>query len=121
MNFEQSRQYLLNKPQAIEDFPFGPDVRVYKVKNKMFATLAMGKEGKHYWMNLKCDPHEALIIRDIFPAVTTGYHMNKKHGNTVILDGTVPEGETQRMIDSSFLLILKGMTKADRRSIEILL
>ena len=121
MNNSQARSYLLSKPEATEDYPFGPDVAVFKVKNKMFATLAVGNDTQHYWMNLKCDPHEALMVRDIFPSVIPGYHMNKKHWNTIILDDTVPKGEIERMMDNSFLLVVKGMTKADRRSIELVL
>ncbi len=121
MNNNQAKHYLLSKPQAIEDYPFGPDVAVFKVKNKMFATLALGNDTQHYWMNLKCDPNEALMVRDIFPSVIPGYHMNKIHWNTVILDDTVPKGEIERMIDNSFLLVVKGMTKANRVSIELLL
>ena len=84
----QAEQYLLNKPEATLDFPFGEEVKVFKVKNKMFATLAIGKMGKgdgksdaskkgDWWMNLKCDPDEAVMLRDIFPSIIPGYHMNK--------------------------------------------
>ncbi|NQZ06214.1 MAG: MmcQ/YjbR family DNA-binding protein [Algicola sp.] len=121
MNNSQAKHYLLSKPEAIEVYPFGPDVTVFKVKNKMFATLALGNGTDNYWMNLKCEPSEALMIRDIFPSVIPGYHMNKHHWNTVILDDTVPKGEIERMMDNSFLLVVKGMTKADRRSIELVL
>ena len=87
--YQQVEQYLLSKPETLIDFPFGDDVKVFKIKNKMFATLALGKMGKgdgeavsseegDWWMNLKCDPDEAVMLRDIFPAVIPGYHMNKK-------------------------------------------
>ena len=103
-----------------------------KVKNKMFATLspASSKEiedgggvlsanpVESYRMNLKCDPEEAIQLRDVFESVLAGYHMNKKHWNTVILNGEVPMGELQRMIDNSYALVVKGMTKAERRSLE---
>jgi predicted DNA-binding protein (MmcQ/YjbR family) len=126
------RDYLLSKPEAWEDFPFYPDVAVMKVKNKMFATLspASSKEiedgggalsanpVESYRMNLKCDPHEAIQLRDVFESVLAGYHMNKKHWNTIILNGEVPMGELQRMIDNSYALVVKGMTKAERRSLE---
>lgn len=127
MDYKASRDYLLAKPETVEDYPFGPDVAVYKVKGKMFATLALGKlaksvdkdaqSKKHWWMNLKCDPHEAAILRDIFPAVIPGYHMSKVHWNTVILDGSVPKGEIERMIDNSFLLVVSKMTKKARISL----
>ena len=112
-------KYLLNKPETIEDFPFGADVSVFKVKGKMFATLAWGQDKSHFWMNLKCDPDEALALRDIFPSVIPGYHMNKTHWNTVILDGSVPTGEIERMIDNSFILVVKKMPKRKQTSLLI--
>lgn len=118
------KNYLLNKPESFIDFPFGEDVEVFKVKGKMFATLAIGKMGKaddednkHWWLNLKCDPEEAIMLRDIFSAVIPGYHMNKKLWNTIILDGSIPQGEIERMIDNSFLLVVNNMTKKDQASI----
>ena len=123
MDYKQAEQYLLSKVEATLDFPFGDDVKVFKVKNKMFATLSMGKMGKgdgetqDYWMNLKCDPEEAIMLRDIFPSVIPGYHMNKKLWNTIIFDGSIPQGEIERMIDNSFKLVVSKMTKKDQQSI----
>ncbi|AQS39245.1 hypothetical protein Sps_04139 [Shewanella psychrophila] len=132
MDFETAKKYLLNKPETVLDFPFGADVYVFKVKGKMFATLAIGKMGKgdgsnndssnepgnkHWWMNLKCDPDEAAILRDIFPSVIPGYHMNKALWNTIILDGSIPRGELERMIDNSFQLVVAKMTKKMQTSI----
>jgi predicted DNA-binding protein (MmcQ/YjbR family) len=111
------RAYLLSKPEAFEDFPFGPEVAVMKVQDKMFATLAED-EGR-VSMNLKCDPHEALILRDIFTAVTPGYHMNKQHWNTVELDGSIPRGEIERMVDDSYALVVRGLRKAVRQALEL--
>ena len=68
----------------------------------MFATLVQNESSTN--MNLKCDPHEALILRDIFSAVKPGYHMNKRHWNTVLLDGSIPRGEVERMADNSYAL-----------------
>ena len=119
MQHQWLTSYLLKKPQTREDFPFGDDISVFKVKNKMFATLALGQDKTHYWMNLKCDPDEALALRDIFPAVIPGYHMNKRLWNTIILDGSIPKGEIERMIDNSFKLVVSKMTKKDQRSINI--
>jgi len=123
LTYQQAEQYLLNKPEAILDYPFGDDIKVFKVKNKMFATLALGKMGKgdgdkkEWWMNLKCDPDEAVMLRDIFSAVIPGYHMNKKLWNTIILDDSIPQGEIERMIDNSFKLVVSKMTKKDQQSI----
>ncbi|WP_298439691.1 MmcQ/YjbR family DNA-binding protein [uncultured Ferrimonas sp.] len=111
MDHQQSQAYLLAKPQSALSTPFGPEVAVFKVANKMFATLALGKGGEHWWMNLKCDPNEAQALRDIFSAVIPGYHMNKAHWNTVILDGSIPSGEIQRMIDNSYLLVVASLPK----------
>ncbi|MDH3642848.1 MAG: MmcQ/YjbR family DNA-binding protein [Gammaproteobacteria bacterium] len=121
MNGKQARAYLKGKPESFEDFPFGPDVYVYKIvhetKGKMFATLGYSDDIAR--MNLKCDPEEAMALRDIFEAVVPGYHMNKAHWNTVILDGSIPTGEIERMIDRSFGLVVKGMKRAERQALEI--
>ncbi len=117
MDVDTARQYLLGKPEAMEDYPFGPDVAVMKVRDKMFATL--GQEGGEGRMNLKCDPDQALALRDIFAAVLPGYHMNKKHWNTIKLDGSIPEGEIQRMIDHSFALVVGGLSKKVREGMEV--
>lgn len=117
MDYETSKQYLLSKPEAEESEPFGEGIPVFKVRNKVFAILGM-KEGVGQ-LNLKCDPDEALALRDIFDAVIPGYHMNKKHWNTVILDGSIPTGEIERMIDHSYALIVKGLKKIERQSLEL--
>jgi len=129
LTYQQAEQYLLNKPEARVDYPFGDDIKVFKVKNKMFATLALGKMGKavssengdnkDWWMNLKCDPDEAVMLRDIFPAVIPGYHMNKRLWNTIILDGSIPQGEIERMMDNSFKLVVSNMTKKDQQSLSL--
>lgn len=126
MDANTTEQYLLAKPFSNLEYPFGLDVKVFKVKNKMFATLAIGKMGKgdehgkmHWWLNLKCDPGEAEMLRDIFPAIIPGYHMNKALWNTIILDGSVPKGEIERMMDNSYMLVVKNMTKKDQQSLAI--
>ena len=110
------KPYLNNKPESIEDYPFGPDIAVFKIRGKMFATYTFKQN--HAQINLKCDPDEAFALRDIFDAVIPGYHMNKKHWNTVILDGSIPVGEIERMIDQSYRLVVKGLKKAERLSLE---
>ncbi|OMH39130.1 MmcQ/YjbR family DNA-binding protein [Motiliproteus sp. MSK22-1] len=117
MDYNGAKTYLLSKPEAFEDFPFGPDVAVYKVKSKMFATL--GVEKGIAQMNLKCDPQEAFALRDMFQAVIPGYHMNKKHWNTVILDSSIPPNEILRMIDCSYCLVVKGLKKVERQHLEL--
>jgi predicted DNA-binding protein (MmcQ/YjbR family) len=117
VNFQETKTYLLSKPDAILDFPFGPETAVFKVRNKMFATL-VETEGQA-WSNLKCDPTEALMLRDIFPEVRPGYHMNKKHWNTIELQGNLPQSEIERMIDNSYTLAVKSLPLKVRQSLEI--
>ena len=117
MNYDNTRNYLLSKPEALEDFPFGGDVAVFKIRGRMFATL-VDHQGQSS-MNLKCDPEEAQFLRDMFDAVRPGYHMNKTHWNTVILDGSIPPGEIERMIDRSYGLVVRKLKKTDRNALEI--
>ncbi|WP_250464399.1 MmcQ/YjbR family DNA-binding protein [Microbulbifer litoralis] len=117
MDYQAARGYLLSRPEAVEDFPFGPGVAVFKVKGRMFATL--GVENTVARTNLKCDPDEAQALRDIFSGVLPGYHMNKKHWNTVLLDGSVPDGEIERMMDRSYGLVVKGLRKVEREALEL--
>ncbi|RTE65633.1 MmcQ/YjbR family DNA-binding protein [Amphritea opalescens] len=117
MDYEATRLYMLSLPAAWEDFPFYPHIAVMKIRHKMFATLSV--DGDIARMNLKCDPAEAQMLRDIFSAVLPGYHMNKRHWNTVLLDGSIPAGELQRMIDRSYGLVVKGLPRKDRLPLEL--
>ena len=117
MNKKKIRSYCLTLPQAREDYPFGPDVQVFKIKEKLFALMTMRKGVER--VNLKCDPEEAIILREIFEDVIPGYHMNKAHWNTIILSGSIPDGEIKRMIDRSYCLVVKKLKKIDRESLEI--
>ena len=117
MTFKEALKYLLGLPDAIQDYPFGPEVAVFKIHNKMFATLV--ETGGEAYTNLKCDPTEALMLRDIFAEVTPGYHMNKKHWNTVHLGGKLPRGEIERMMDNSYTLVAKSLPRAQRQALEI--
>ena len=116
MNHDDAAAYLLSKPEALEDYPFGPDVAVYKIRGKMFAILAV--EDSVARTNLKCDPQEALALRDIFDAVLPGYHMNKKHWNTLQLDGSLPDSLVLELIRHSLDCVLGGCTKAVRERIQ---
>jgi len=113
---EKVRNYFLSCPESYEDFPFGEEITIFKVKNKWFGLL-VEREG-NLQINLKCDPDEALILRDLFKSVLPGYHMNKKHWNTVILDESIPEKEIEAMIYSSYVLIVEKLKKKDRLSLE---
>jgi predicted DNA-binding protein (MmcQ/YjbR family) len=116
MKFESLREYLLEKKGAYEDFPFGPTAIVFKVMGKMFALVPLDETPPR--INLKCDPELALHLREAFEAVLPGYHMNKRHWNTVVLDGSIPDKELISMIDDSYNLVLKGLKRADRLKLE---
>jgi len=127
VNQLQAEQYLLLKTETSLYYPFGDEVKVFRVKNKMFATISQGSQAKSakvdeaaktcFWMNLKCDPDEALILRDIFPSIIPGYHMNKSSWNSIILDGSMPQGEIERMMEHSYKLVVSKITKKDQQSI----
>ena len=110
MDLAQFREYCLSKSQATESTPFGPDVLVFKVAGKMFALAALDEIPAT--VNLKCDPDVALELRDRYEQVQPGYHMNKKHWNTVEISNGVPEAELRKMIDHSYDLIVKSLPKA---------
>lgn len=115
MNLNTLRAILLQKPAATEELPFGPEVLVFKVKGKMFALVPW--EDPAPSISLKCDPGEALFLRDIYPAVQPGYHLNKRHWNTITLDGSVPEPELLRLIDDSYRLVVQGLPKGEREAL----
>jgi predicted DNA-binding protein (MmcQ/YjbR family) len=102
MNIELIREYCISKNGATEGFPFGEDTLVFKVKGRIFALANLDGDLS---VNLKCDPGLALELREKYSAVTPGYHMNKKHWNTVILDGSIPDKEVFKWIDHSYDLV----------------
>ena len=112
MNSSALRNYCLSKKGSVEDLPFGDDALVIKVAGKMFALIS--QEAGVSWINLKCDPALAIHLRQKYPCITPGYHMNKQHWNTVQVDGSLPESEILKMIDHSYDLVTKGLKKADR-------
>jgi predicted DNA-binding protein (MmcQ/YjbR family) len=108
-------------PEAEESEPFGPGALVYKVaRQKMFALLTGGSGGSGApggspaTVNLKCDPELALELRGQFPAITPGWHMNKRHWNSVLLDGSVPDDELVEMLRHSYVLVARSLRRADR-------
>jgi predicted DNA-binding protein (MmcQ/YjbR family) len=112
MDLAEFREYCLTKPGAKEGTPFGPDVLVYKVGGKMFALAALDEVPPT--ANLKCDPDLALDLRDRYEQVKPGYHMNKKHWNTVEIEGSIPAVELRKMIDHSYQLVVESLPKAAR-------
>jgi predicted DNA-binding protein (MmcQ/YjbR family) len=117
MHGDTFRDYCLSKAGATEDTPFGPEHLVFKVGEKMFALL--GLEEIPPTANLKCEPDLALELRDRFEQVRPGYHMNKKHWNTVELSGGLPDAEVRKMIDHSYELVVKGLPKAQRARLSL--
>ena len=109
MDLAEFREYCLTKPSATEGTPFGPDVLVFKVGGKMFALAALDEVPTT--VNLKCDPELALDLRDRYEQVRPGYHMNKKHWNTVEIEGGISAVELRRMIDHSYELVVERLPK----------
>jgi len=108
--------HCLSLKAAEETTPFGPDVLVYKVGGKMFALASPDEVPAR--VNLKCDPERAEELRDEFEAVLPGYHMNKRHWNTLVLDGSLGEDLVRELVDHSYELVVKSMTKAQRETLD---
>jgi predicted DNA-binding protein (MmcQ/YjbR family) len=105
MNIETIRDYCLSKPGAEETLPFGPDVIVFKVNGKVFLLLPLDTEELRF--NVKCDPDLAIELREQYSSVLPGWHMSKKHWNTIVVDGTVPSKLIREWIDHSYELVNK--------------
>ena len=113
MDLETLRTYLLSQPGAVEDHPFGPQPLVVKVGGKIFALVS--EDAKPLDISLKCEPAHAQFLRDSFPAVRPGYHLNKQHWNTVTLDGSIADDGIRAMIDESYRLVVSSLSKAAQR------
>ena len=118
MNIESLQQYCLSKKGVTEETPFGPDNLVYKVGGKMFLLASLDSVPLQF--NVKCDPEEAIQLRDSYPCVTPGYHMNKKHWNTVTADGSVSDKLLQQWVDASYKLVLESLPKKLKQEISLL-
>jgi predicted DNA-binding protein (MmcQ/YjbR family) len=109
------RRICAAKPGAVEAHPFGPDVAVYKVGGKMFALVP--HEAEPATVNLKCDPEWSEVLRGAYAAVRPGYHMNKKHWNTVVLDGSVPDDELEELVAHSYALVVASLPRREREAL----
>jgi predicted DNA-binding protein (MmcQ/YjbR family) len=109
------RTYCLAKGGAFEDFPFGEEVAIYKVMGKIFALIPLDTDPPT--ISLKCDPILAGMLRETYPSVTPGWHLNKKHWNSVKIDGTVADDEIEEWIDHSYEQVVKGLTKAQKAAL----
>ncbi|HVU11894.1 MAG TPA: MmcQ/YjbR family DNA-binding protein [Phototrophicaceae bacterium] len=116
MNRSELVAYCLVKKGATSGQPFGPDVDVMKVLGKVFALIPVSSEPVS--ISLKCDPVFAEILRETYPAVTAGYHLNKRHWNSIVIDGSVPDDELEEWIDHSYEQVVKHMTKAERAQLD---
>ena len=116
MELEPLRAYLIEKKGAAEERPFGPEALVFKVMGKMFALVAW--EEIPLRITLKCNPDDALALRDQYEAVQPGYYTNKRHWNTITLDGSIPNEKILEMIDDSYALVVKGLKKSVRQELE---
>jgi predicted DNA-binding protein (MmcQ/YjbR family) len=114
MNIEVLRNHCIAKPAVKETFPFGEDTLVFKVSDKAFALISLSEPDS---VNLKCDPEKAVELREQYPCVQPGYHMNKKHWNTVYFDGSVGDNLICEWIDHSYDMVVKGMNKKMREKL----
>ena len=102
MNIEELREYALSLEGVTESFPFGEDTLVFKINNKIFLLASLSSEVLQF--NVKCNPEYAIELREQYPCIQPGYHMNKKHWNTIIVDGTVSKTQLQQFIFDSYSL-----------------
>ena len=112
MTRDEARAACANRPGAVETYPFGPDTAAYKVGGKMFALLPHSAEPPR--VSLKCDPEWTEVLRKAYAAVQPGYHLNKKHWNTIVLDGVIPAREIKKMIDRSYELVVESLPNRRR-------
>jgi predicted DNA-binding protein (MmcQ/YjbR family) len=112
MNIETFREYCLSKKGTEETLPFGPDTLVFKVMGKMYALT--GLDSDEFTVNLKCDPARALQLREQYPEIRPGWHMSKKHWNTVDFEGSLEEELLRELIDHSYELVVAKLPKRDR-------
>ena len=112
MRLDDVRARLLALPGATPTYPFGAQPLVVKAGGKMFALL--DETAAPLSLSLKCEPAHAQFLRDSFAAITPGYHLNKQHWNTVLLDGSIPAEGIQSMIEESYRLVVAGLSRAAR-------
>ncbi|HOH38196.1 MAG TPA: MmcQ/YjbR family DNA-binding protein [Spirochaetota bacterium] len=116
MDLTEIRNYCIKKPGSTEDFPFDFDVLVIRLSGKIYLLTDI--KTAPLKINLKCDPDNALYLREKYKdKILPGHHMNKKHWNTVIIDGSIPENEIYKMIDESYSLVYKGLNRKQQEKI----
>jgi len=115
MNPDELREHLLSFAGAEETFPFGPETSVFKVGGKMFALAQLGADSLR--VSVKCEPRLAEVLREAHAAVIPGYHLNKRHWNTVIIDGSLPGQMLKDMIEDSYDLVVSALPGYQRRAL----
>jgi predicted DNA-binding protein (MmcQ/YjbR family) len=115
MNLEGFRKYCLSKKGVTEEFPFGEETLVYKVMGKMFALTDLETFES---INLKVDPEKGEELREKYASVQPGYHMNKKHWITVLIDGSIPDKKVLEWVDNSYQLVASALTKSQKSALE---
>jgi predicted DNA-binding protein (MmcQ/YjbR family) len=115
MNIETLRTYCLNKKGVTESFPFGDNTIVFKIFDKIFLLAGLDKPIN---FNVKCNPEEAVTLREDHQEIIPGYHMNKKHWNTVFYNGTLSDVFLHQLIDHSYQLVLESLTKTKQKEIK---
>ena len=109
MNIEEFREYCMSKPGVTEEFPFDEVTLVFKVAGKVFVLTNLDGD---WSLNLKCDPERAIELREQYPAIQPGYHMNKVHWNTVMMDGSLSQKLILELIDHSYQLVVDKLPKS---------
>ena len=117
MDYQNLVDYLMSKKGVTKDMPFDFETLCFRVVQKIFALMAW--QDDPIVISLKCDPAEAVILRQTYPGITPGYHMNKKHWNTVVIDDRIPEFEIKHMIDNSYDLVVKGLSQEEKRRLNL--
>ncbi len=113
MTPQELRALCLSFNAVVEEFPFRPEISVFKVGGKLFALTSL--DAKPLTVNLKCDPEDAIRLRGEYPAlIAPGYHMNKRHWNTVTVDGGLPERLVRELVEDSYDLVVAGLPRAER-------
>ncbi|ATL27673.1 MmcQ/YjbR family DNA-binding protein [Streptomyces formicae] len=112
MTPDELRTFCLSFNDAVEEFPFTPETSVFKVAGKLFALTALDR--RPLTVNLKCDPEMALQLRAAHPEIVPGWHMNKRHWNTVTVDAELPDRQVRELIEDSYDLVVAGLPRAER-------
>jgi len=116
MDLKELEQYILSKPDAKLDFPFDEHTAVYKVHDKMFALVPQNKTPIN--ISLKCDPTLAEVLRDQYVSVMAGYHLNKRHWNTIVITGELSDAEIIDLIDHSYQLVVETLPKTEQDKLQ---